>query len=364
MNPKDFIELKTQVENIESVVIEVEKKIAALKIDHQLYLRANKPIKPAVACKVAFDANGLIVGFQDLTLSDIPELPISKVTGLEDRVKALSEKLADVLSVMKDLQRESGIGPVVQTGIKTNVDKNGHVVSMGDLIPEDIPQLPISKIEGLEEIIESLKTSAKSPVSLTVEKSPTDVNRHKITMNDIPSELISRVNEIEAKFADFAPMHVVNTLSKSVSNKMDANTPIRPGTFTKVSVDSKGTVRNGGQLSLSDLPELTTDDIRDLPRLLRAKADRADLNSVLETVSTLASTDKKISEVLKLGTAISTKAEDSEVKDIARKVTRLQDAVTSLSEQASGEMVMEELKKIMGEVSALSGRVNTLEQQS
>lgn len=358
MNPQD---MKEFVDGMESRVSELEKFFARTKIDHQLYLKANKDIKPGIAVKVAYDEKGLIVGSQELTISDIPTLPMTKIDGLTDRVDEVSSKVAELAREMKNYNMSTQIGKIVNSGTKVNVDENGRVVSVSDLLVEDIPVLPMSKIDGLTDLLEMLKNSIQSPVSVVTESTPVKQVIASITMENLPNELLTRLNEIESRFTEYASSRVVDALNKTLGRKADANPEIKPGQYTKVRVDANGFVTNGDHLTVEDLPTITPEDISGLTKILSSKVDHSDLSDIHMSIATLVDKSKNVGDIMKLQSAMDRKADDLELKNLSREVSRIQDIVNGLADQASGEMVMEQFQKLEGEISSLAARVTALE---
>ena len=359
MNPNEIIEFQERLDSYDSHIEEIEKSLAGMKIDYQVHLKANKDIVPGIACKIAYDSKGLIVGAQELIVSDIPNLPIEKIIGLDERLADVAEKMNSIQTTAKAFEKWMSIGPIVQSGIKVNYDEHGRIVSSANLLAEDIPELPMSKIVGLEDALELIRSSAATPTiqpQIIKESKPV-----RITMDDMPSELFSRLNEIETRFSAYTPARIIENVNKTLRDKVDANPPIRAGKYTKVQVDAKGLVTHGDQLEKSDLPDLGISDITGLTRVLQSKADRSDLNDIQASISQLMDTSKKIGDVLKISSQLSTKADDSELKSLAVQVSRIKRATESLTEMASGEMIMEELRKIRSELSILEGRVSVLE---
>ena len=65
-------------------------------------LDKNPNIAASTKTKITYDAKGLVTGGADLTASDIPEIPISKTTGLETELDNLSEALDNTVKLTGD----------------------------------------------------------------------------------------------------------------------------------------------------------------------------------------------------------------------------------------------------------------------
>lgn len=195
-------EIMDRLDTIEEKIGSINKFMSSLKIDHQTFLKSNNPIIPGIGCKVAFDKNGLILRSMDLESSDIPSIPIDKIDGLRDLlsdkinnsdIKRLKDSLIDVLVSSNNIKEGYGINIIR--------DNNDVTISI-DLIDSDIPILPIRHIDGLREKLELIESS----------------------LNDIPKEF---------NIDDFK---------------------VEPGTFPKVTYDSKGRIVSGSKLSVDDIP--------------------------------------------------------------------------------------------------------------
>ena len=225
MSEKDhelLYQMKDSIDELNKAVSSLTEIVHGLKINEQMYLKSNPSITSGISTKVAYDKNGLIVGGSSLEISDIPEIPIEKVTNLRNELShSISE---DDLTRLK-MELNSKLikkGEVVNTGTKINYDINGLVINSSDLLPADIPVLPITKIDGLSDLLDhitsqnenNLKTADNddSDVKITPGVFPKItfnekgkvVNGENLTMNDIPVELISKINDLESKLTLFA----------------------------------------------------------------------------------------------------------------------------------------------------------------
>lgn len=132
MNIEAIKQIQRDIFNLKEVDEEMSKTIEGLKIDKQLYLRANEKIKPGIACKIAYDENGLVISAEDLDQSDIPKLSIDKIQGLRD---ALADKASrkDLKNISIDLEEIFKERDIYGTGCKVNYDKYGVIQSSTEL---------------------------------------------------------------------------------------------------------------------------------------------------------------------------------------------------------------------------------------
>lgn len=386
MNTENIIDLQKRFEELVSVVEIMEKTVNALKINDQRRLDANAIIPPGIACKVSYDKNGLIIKGGKLEDSDIPQLDIDKINGLR---KAINDKAS-----IKDLEKfkvtmEEMIRPAVQsfnevvgTGVKVNYNSEGRIISTADLLPSDIPSLPITKIEGLSDVIDDLKTQLMSKdnddestnqvmmrnrsggtfVKVTVDNYGRIISGDDtFGINDIPIEIINRINDIQSKLIEFASQRTVEGISQMVINKVDANTPIIPGTYTKFRVDSKGLIVHGEKLTVKDLPELSISDIKGLDKIITDKADQKDLISLHDTVSSLVNSFSKIGEITGIKNELQHKASNDELQQIVSKVNSIKSSLDLLMNRMPSDMIVEQLNQISSAMSCLDGRISVIE---
>ena len=383
MSEKDhelLYQMKDSIDELNKAVSSLTEIVHGLKINEQMYLKSNPSIPSGISTKVAYDKNGLIVGGSSLEISDIPEIPIEKVTNLRNELShSISE---DDLTRLK-MELNSKLikkGEVVNTGTKINYDINGLVINSSDLLPADIPVLPITKIDGLSDLLDhitsqnenNLKTSDNddSDVKITPGVFPKItfnekgkvVNGENLTMNDIPVELISKINDLESKLTLFASSSLVDSLRKNINSKLDANNnDTTPGVYTKVKVDRKGLVLSGDRLTLKDLPELNIKDIIGLDEALRNIPSIDQFMHLNDTVSSIMNITDKISDVSKLQKSIENKVDNKDYRILENKVDNIQNLVDNLVDSIPNDSILTQLDYFNKEISNLSGRISTLE---
>lgn len=383
MSEKDhelLYQMKDSIDELNKAVSSLTEIVHGLKINEQMYLKSNPSIPSGISTKVAYDKNGLIVGGSSLEISDIPEIPIEKVTNLRNELNhSISE---DDLTRLK-MELNSKLikkGEVVNTGTKVNYDINGLVINSSDLLPADIPVLPITKIDGLSDLLDhitsqnenNLKTADNddSDVKITPGVFPKItfnekgkvVNGENLTMNDIPVELISKINDLESKLTLFASSSLVDSLRKNINSKLDANNnDTTPGVYTKVKVDRKGLVLSGDRLTLKDLPELNIKDIIGLDEALRNIPSIDQFMNLNDTVSSIMNITDKISDVSKLQKSIENKVDNKDYRILENKVDNIQNLVDNLVDSIPNDSILTQLDYFNKEISNLTGRISTLE---
>ena len=137
----------------------------------------------------------------------------AKVNSIEQKMTGV---MIDVQScIPKKLELQPG------TGVKLSYDKDGLVRGSSPLEPSDIPTLPMTKIEGLEECwhniptsselqqvqAEWLKKTTKGDVTSTATKVNIDANGHvvgtgKLMQEDIPNIPIAKIINLSMVLSD------------------------------------------------------------------------------------------------------------------------------------------------------------------
>ena len=383
MSEKDhelLYQMKDSIDELNKAVSSLTEIVHGLKINEQMYLKSNPSIPSGISTKVAYDKNGLIVGGSSLEISDIPEIPIEKVTNLRNELNhSISE---DDLTRLK-MELNSKLikkGEVVNTGTKVNYDINGLVINSSDLLPADIPVLPITKIDGLSDLLDHItsqnENNLKTPDNddsdvkitpgvfpkITFNEKGKVVNGENLTMNDIPVELISKINDLESKLTLFASSSLVDSLRKNINSKLDANNnDTTPGVYTKVKVDRKGLVLSGDRLTLKDLPELNIKDIIGLDEALRNIPSIDQFMNLNDTVSSIMNITDKISDVSKLQKSIENKVDNKDYRILENKVDNIQNLVDNLVDSIPNDSILTQLDYFNKEISNLTGRISTLE---
>jgi len=376
MGAEEFIrnqkEILDRLEKLEGKFGMQSTLISRLGIDSQRYVRANDPVVPGIACKLAFDQNGLILKGEQLSPSDIPQLPIDKIQGLRDILNRKEEKSSQK-EVSATPQKERDLRGIA---IKVAYDTEGRILCPLDLFPMDIPQLPIDKITGLEDRLKILedrheenedkgefKTTPGTFPKVTFDSLGRVTKGERLSLNDIPTELLSRLNILESNLTSYAPRSLLDSLQESLMKKVDANNYMTPGTYMKVQVDSKGFVVGHEKVTKKDLPEILMSDVEGLESILRKKADQSTLIGIQETVAKLSSIGSKLSDVSSIKAELTRKATKEEVTQIANQLSSTNTLVQNLIDKIPNDTIIGLLNQIQGEVSAISGRVAVLERK-
>ena len=369
MNIDQLTKLTDRIDRIEETIKNINQTINGYNIDKQYFVKSNN-INPGVGTKVAYDSNGLVKSSEPLSQQDIPNLDMDKISGLKD---AIDNKVssADVKGIKNQLDMIYHHTDSVKTGTKVNVDSHGFVNDVSDLTPEDIPELSIDKISGLNDKLNQIEASignsnnmdsysiaAGSGVKIQYNEKGQVIGSESLTIDDIPNELISQINRVEGEVSKRAYSDNVSKLARAVSEKIPYNDPIEPGMYSKVNVDKNGLVVKGDKLNKSDLPELGINDISGLNESL---SDKATANQVVELNEELQQVRSMVEN-----TNVSSNNDSKYLDRIHRlelKVSHIEDQVNNVLQNIPGDMILKQLDSIVYQLNTISGRVSVIEKK-
>lgn len=369
MNIDQLTKLTDRIDRIEETIKNINQTINGYNIDKQYFVKSNN-INPGVGTKVAYDSNGLVKSSEPLSQQDIPNLDMDKISGLKD---AIDNKVssADVKGIKNQLDTIYHHTDSVKTGTKVNVDSHGFVNDVSDLTPEDIPELSIDKISGLNDKLNQIEASignsnnmdsysiaAGSGVKIQYNEKGQVTGSESLTIDDIPNELISQINRVEGEVSKRAYSDNVSKLARAVSEKIPYNDPIEPGTYSKVNVDKNGLVVKGDKLNKSDLPELGINDISGLNESL---SDKATANQLVELNEELQQVRSMVEN-----TNVSSNNDSKYLDRIHRlelKVSHIEDQVNNVLQNIPGDMILKQLGFIVYQLNTISGRVSVIEKK-
>lgn len=374
MNTDTLRGIIERIDTLEAWVSKSSKIIESLKIDKQLLVNKDQRLKPGMACKVAYNTDGLIIDTDKLSQSDLPEINIENIRGLRDELndKISSSEIADIRKTLESIYHHTD---TKQSGCKVNIDDHGFVNNVSDLLPDDIPPIPIDKVEGLREILNHLNSLENNKTNfgqeyrinpgtgckLDYDEYGRIVNKHDLGMDDIPSELISRLNILESNIGTLASQKSLTNLSGMIINKLEANAPIKPGIYTKIVVDSKGLVLSGDVLDKSDLPSIDIPDVSGLRQELNSKADRSDVTGLNETVSSLISTITRLGDIHLIKEQFESKADRSDLAILKNQMSELKTLLDTIVSSMPSDQLGTRIDNIEATVNSIEGRLATLE---
>lgn len=380
MDNNTMAQLMTTVSSLENKVNQLTKEINKLMIDKQQFVPLGKTITPGISPKVAYDSNGMILQGMELDVSDIPQLPITQIIGLKSQLDSIADT-ADVKKITNDLKKliVSRSSESVSSATKVNYDANGFIVSGSQLTSDDIPTLPISKIDGLSDIINIINSLSESSnnsrisnttdnitksgtfTKVSVDSSGRVTNGDRLTINDLPIDLINRINQLESKIIDTTPIELFNRMNTAITKKIDSNTDITPGTYSKLTVDSKGLVVSGDKLTIDDLPNLTMDCIEGLKGELNKTAKYTDIIDLNNSMSQIISSIQSIGDVNQLKTSLHLKADADQVVRLEKEFTQFKKNIAAVEENLPSELILTQLENIASRIDTIEGRLSVLE---
>lgn len=376
-------QLTKDVELLESQVKKLTQELNKLQIDNHSYITTNPSITPGIYPKIAFDSNGLVLKGLSLDPSDIPEISITQVSGLKSILDNIASA-ADIKKVSADIKSSiiKRSNESIGTATKVNYDANGFVVSGSSLTPDDIPNLPMEKVEGLIDIIDIIKSVTDSASNIQSTRNIDNITKSgtytkvsvdstgrvtggdRLSINDLPVDLINRLNDIELSVVNAAPLELVDRLSKSMLNKIDSVSSVRPSTYTKVTVDSNGLVTKGANLTIDDLPELTIDSISGLKSELNRMAKYSDIADLNDSVSRIISNMQSISDINQIKSSLNQKAEADALSRLEKEFRVVRDNVAQIEESIPSEFILSKLNDIDQKLTTIEGRLYVLENRS
>lgn len=349
MNNDLILGLQQKVSELEERINGINQMITRLKIDRQSVIERNEKIRPGIGVKVSYDMNGLITGSDKLSEADIPHLSIDKIDGLNEILE--SKAGVGEINRLNGLIRENGkLHSVADTGCKVNIDANGHVVSMADLLVDDIPDLPMSKINGLLDAlynkpVDDFRVRDGKACKITYDSKGRVIKGEALSMDDLPSELITELNQIMAELSRKASNDKIQSIQKSLNAK-NSGSNAEPGIYTKIRIDSSGAVFNGGPLNKSDLPDLKISDIDGLQTSLNEKADASEISRLNESISNILSAVSKVSQFNGIKNEISNKADRTELDSVKKDIKELKTSVDRILKSMPSDKLTNEVANL------------------
>lgn len=376
-----LIELEERISKLKGEISLITESVKRYEANESRYMKVNPPIQPGLSPKVAYDKDGRILGGYTLETSDIPKLNINHIIGLEKLIKSfitkneLNEFNNNILHMIDPTIQDDT--QMVGTGIKINYNAKGNIVSVSDLLPEDIPLLPIEKISGLKDILDSLLSvnNGNSDNNITpIKMKPGEYTKvtvdewgriisgvYKLNMTDMPSDLLTTLTRLEGMIANLATAKSVSTLSQQLVNKVDTNNPIEPGTYTKIRVDKNGLVTKGYTLSKFDLPKLNINDIEGLSDKLRNIATTNDIIPLNESISSLTNSLSSLSELHSIKLSVESKASQKDLVTLSKSIKHIEEMVNNIIRDIPVDMIITQLNELTNKITDLDTRISIIE---
>lgn len=366
----DLNELNGKVNQLEKDVRELIASLSGLRIDIQMAVQRKERIRPGTGCKIYYDSNGLVMKSEDLEAGDIPLLPIEKIDGLLERLQKKSSESKEKHEELKKIKAGSGIkinydeyGRVTSSSeslLPTDIPE----LTMNKITGlEDAIKTIREELNGiLNQRKEKYRIAPGTAVKVSYGEDGRIISGSELTMDDIPRSLISKINLIESRIPSLASQEVVNTALSRLNKKLDANVPIYGGIFTKVHVDENGLVTQGDRITVEDIGTITINNVADLPSILKNKANQSDMIQVLNTVNQLASSDQS-SEIVRLKNMVESKANDYTVKSIQAQVGNLTSSIDNLLNRIPDRDIMDLVNTVLQSNEDIKRRLITFENE-
>ena len=370
-------ELQDKLETALDVIDVLSKEVNGLKLNESRHILYNTPIPPGIGCKFAYDSKGLILKAAPLVASDIPPLEIDNIKGLRSLLdsKISSSQLNRIEEDFSRLMQKK-TNNIFATGIKINYDKNGFVISHDELSVDDIPLMGIDKIQGLQDQLDMISTIIQTVKNAETDDFSVDAstgckvsydNKGRVTgstalsIDDIPTDIINRINLIESRIPSFASQKVLDDIVESMTKKLDANQPITPGVYTKMRVDSKGLVVSGESLSEEDIPESIINRIDDIQKSVNGKASHDEVVKINESISSIINSLSKISDITSLQNDVDSKAPKEDVTLLTQQVLSLKNSFEEFVTKIPSDTILSQIESFTRELSNINSRISTLE---
>ena len=147
----------------------------------------NEAIIGATKTKITYDSNGLVTNGADLSTSDIPNLPQSKIINLETN---LSSKI------------DKGVGVEGATKTKITYNNDGIITGGADLVEADLPNISQTKITNLVSDLSSKQSSLISGTNIKTINGQSVLGSGdiEITSEEVDAKIDAKINaKIDAK---------------------------------------------------------------------------------------------------------------------------------------------------------------------
>ena len=364
----------SRLDALEKAVSELMKVAKAYSIDKQNYVSRLDKVKPGVGYKVGYNSDGLIISANPLEAPDIPFLPMEKITNLK---KSLDEK-ADKSSLDEINEKIDNVrkkGAVKYTGSVVNVDENGLVVSVEDLLPANVPELPISKITDLQKTLDDLShpdipeqiphpdIAPGVGCKVSYDRHGHITNSYPLTPEDIPSIIMDSINAITEEIASIRKEIADSAVTTEEKIFAKVDKPINKLTtgkyYTKFKVSEDGLVEDPTTLSPEDIPELPKSKITGLESTL---AGLATINQMVELNNDIGQIASDLNNNLNEATAaINKKADTEELAKLRADLNVTNDLVDNIARSMPSDQLPIEVANLAEALSTLEGRVSVLE---
>lgn len=300
-NAADILAVKTAIDYIKKEITEIKKDIAKLKISTENSVKGSQ-IKSGTGTKISYNKYGLVESSSSLEPNDIPEIPISKITSLQQIIDSIHDSIK---------RNEKAIALIDSKKTATlKVEKRNK------LTVQEIPDLPISKIKKLTEKLELLEKPKEEPKKEKI----------KILEEDIPQIFRNRIQNLEETVHTKADKDSVNKV-KSTIETIKISTDEISNEISKIKKNEKAEIKITEEM----IPNLALDKINGLDKVLNKKADSIDIVSINQLLDL---TNKKTAQTVKLiKTQMESKVSQEQFAYIKNTMERVENLLEKVLEQ-------------------------------
>ena len=341
-------------------------ELNALQIELQSKVPKNSGVPVGTYTKVIVDQNGLVTRGLKLEESDIPNISIQRVIGLEGILGSITR---DTPVVKQRRTIESG------TGTKINYDKFGHVISSSRLLENDIPELSMSKISGLNKKIDDLMNMMNAGnddtdihtvnpgthTKVSYDSSGRIIKGSSLEMEDLPVRLLSQLNLMESNQLNYVTIESMNRMQRLIDSKVSRPNVVYDDNYhTKVRFNSDGMMISSQPLSLSDLPKLSISDISDLRNELNSKVTSREISELRNDMNDLVGSTVT-SRMRSFTSQLESKADKSELNSISRDIKNINGTVSRILTSLPPDSLVSNFEEFRQLLFNLVGRINVIE---
>lgn len=101
----EIASIKKLIEDMNARFEIIEQRITKVELAQNDFIKKTKEIKKGIATKVAFDSSGLITNSLSLEAKDIPEISIDKIKNLTDSLETLDRLITENKNTISLLQK-------------------------------------------------------------------------------------------------------------------------------------------------------------------------------------------------------------------------------------------------------------------
>ena len=238
----EIASIKKVIEEINARFEIIEQRITKVELAQNDFIKKTKEIKKGIATKVAFDSSGLITNSLNLEAKDIPEISIDKIKNLTNSLETLNhlitenkntisllQKSVQMLETVKPVEQKTTLNDIPElpiskiSGLKEKLELVEKPRMYSDLPKEkqrilesDIPAIIKNRITNLEETM-----LTKGTID-SVDKLRKEINLLKESINQVEEQIKNKEKStIKTSEIPELPISKINNLKIELSKKAD-----------------------------------------------------------------------------------------------------------------------------------------------